>query len=128
MAMNKSEKAMLERALTESALRWTEKVSPDVPPPTFNVRFGESTTGWIPRSTDAVQAWSESAAHGVGSPKRDRYLSARQNSVALYSTKVLALKSLRNLIEEDAAARLRHVDRLIEEANSNPAADQGESK
>ena len=39
-----------------------------------------------------------------------------QQPLSLYSTKLLALRGLRNAIEKDCMSRLRRVDQLIEAA------------
>jgi len=119
VALNKAEKQLIEDLKTaikdlktESALRRTEEVLPDVMPPEL---FKELSTGYVfvgPRSDTArvEAACSSSQSHGIG---RTDYTSSQQSQM-LYSTRLLALKGLRHEVENDCARRLRKVDVMIE--------------
>lgn len=113
MAMTKKEKAEFEaaikRANTLSALRWTDPVEKDLPRPDRG-----STSGWDYNaySVRVYQAWSEPVSHGDG-PARNGY-SGSQGGIALFSTKLLALKALRHAVECDSAEKLRKIDEMIE--------------
>lgn len=118
--MNKSERAALEAALTEAALRRTYDVRPDIFPP----NGGALTTGYIPIAalSDSARvdvACSSSVGHATGQVNRTTTQGAR----SLYSTKLLALQALRYEVESDCARRLRAVDRMIEEARAEVTND-----
>lgn len=129
MAMNKkelAEMAELKRELAEArALRFTSQVVPDLPAP----KGGVKTSGWDfnAHCHEVGQAWSESIAHGRG-PARGKNMSASQGSRALYSTKLLALKAMRNTMEHKAARELAKVDALIEQEAAAQAAAKGASE
>lgn len=125
MAMTKKEReyvANLERQLRLSkALRWTEQVKKDVPPPSSSTIMGRQfTTGYLfnaHRNTDAVyEAWSSTVYHGSGKPPAEgqRLYAASQEPVHLFSTKLLALKALRNEIERMTAEKLADIDERID--------------
>ncbi len=109
MAMTKKEKAMLEAALMAAALRTTAHVEPDVPVPGYGEQM---TTGYTPCYDRVCVACSTSMGRGIGrTDKPDSFGSG----LALYSTRLLALRALRHEVERDCAVRLRRVDRMIEE-------------
>lgn len=114
MAMNKAEKALLEEARVQAALRWTEAVAPDVPPP----EYGKKTTGYLAHARDWAGAevrhlWSSSVSHGpVGATH------GSQGSRALHSTPERALRALRYELEVHTARKLRSIDIAIEKARS----------
>lgn len=115
MAITKKEKEALEAALMAAALRTTEDVSPDVPPPSISGRK-KLSKGWavVGERGDHGRvelACSSSMYHGIG--RQDE--TSSKGALHLYSTKLLALKALRRAVERDCAERLRRVDRMIEE-------------
>jgi len=91
------------------ALRWTEKVMPDVAKPEAGSNV--KTQGFIfnchTAQVDAM--WSESTRHGRASSPVNGY----QGSISMYSTKLLALKALRHEIEVRSAEALRDIDKRI---------------
>lgn len=113
MAMNKKEQAEFDKLkfdlASARALSWTSKVLPDLPPPKG---FGELTKGWMYRvhSASVVPACSSSIGHDIGRNGR----TTSQQPIALYSTKLLALKALRYELEVIAAANLANLDFQIE--------------
>lgn len=112
MAMNKAEKAALEDAKTQAALRWTAPVEPDVPAPSYNSKPGIAEGYHYNSYSLAVpKMWSTSLYHGQG--ERSKY-GGSQGSRSLYSTKLLALRAMRHSIECECAKKLRDIDRLIE--------------
>ncbi len=116
--MNKKEQALVEKLLTQSALRATSEVKPDVPIPES---WSELVKGWKPiaaASTSArvEQSCSTGGYHAIGSWKDTR----SQQPIKQYSTKLLALKALRWEVEQDCAHRLRVIDRQIEAEETNP--------
>ncbi len=116
MVMNKKEKAALEAALTEAALRRTSPVQTDVAIPQGYGR--ELSTGWLyagekSREGGRVSAsCSSSIHHAFG--RTDA--TTTQNARRLFSTKLLALQALRYATEEDCCKQLRRIDRFIEAA------------
>lgn len=118
MAMSKKEReafAELERNLRiTAALRWTEKVAPDVPRPERDFTSGYTFNAY---SQIVDCAWSTPGAHGIGhvSPdaQRARGVSGRQNSISLYSSRLLALRAMRYELEMECAIKLAKVDAEI---------------
>lgn len=115
MAMNKSEKQMVEKLHTRLALRFTPIADgPDLYPPKNsygddNLTFGYSIVG-SSTSVRVCESCSNTSSHSNSS--RDRAYS--RGGIMQFSTKVLALKYLRNILENEFAKRLREVDILIE--------------
>jgi hypothetical protein len=120
MAMTKKEqaefKAAIDRAELLAALRWTSLVEKDVPPP--QNRMDGYSEGWDFNSSNQTVrlCWSSCIYHGEGpAPKiGERYKSASQNPMWLFSTKEKALAAMRHEIEKKAATDLLAVDRQIE--------------
>jgi hypothetical protein len=113
MAMNKTEKEAVERLLTESALRRTAPVSTDVEIPNSGAPL---TKGFLfcAEATDGQRvapACSSSTGHNFGSDKG----TSSQRPMRLYSTRLLALRALRNAAESRCARYLREIDRWIED-------------
>ncbi|WP_186268089.1 hypothetical protein [Burkholderia gladioli] len=127
--MNKKELARMaevEQQLREArALRFTDTAAPDLPKPTGS---GEETSGWSfnSYSKSISQAWSNSVAHGTGysssAAQRASRQSASQRGIPLYSTRLLALRAMRNDIERRVARELSDIDAMIdaELAKSSP--------
>lgn len=121
MAMNKKEKQQLADAIEEAelakALRWTEEVTPDVPPP---IRSGDYSVGWIPNwhTGNVEQGWSDSHSHGYGAVPVNSGIPrhGRQNPRGLFSSQERALRYIRHMIENEAAIKLRDIDRRIKAA------------
>lgn len=120
MAMNKKELARmaeLEKELREAkALRFTELVEKDIPVPKWN----ESSSGFIFNAylMNVSPAWSNSVHHGIGyateKEHRASRSSASQRGIEMYSTRLLALRAMRNVVEQKAAAELAKIDLAIE--------------
>lgn len=114
MAMNKKEQAafnkLVEDLRIKAALRWTDWIEPDLPPPTN----GGLTKGYLPESygdkPSAREACSSAVNHGWGHEK-----TSSQRPTMLYSTRLLALKAARHQVEMESAARLAWLDKQIEE-------------
>lgn len=116
MAMNKSEKARVEWLEDEvrfaKALRFTPHVSKDVGVPLYNEGLAKGWSAWGTGSNPRVQiSCSSSVYHAHG--YNDKTIS--QRPIEQYSTKLLALRGLRNELEEEFARTLAKVDRQIEE-------------
>jgi hypothetical protein len=128
MAMTKKEQAAmadLQRELAEArALRFTPLVERDLPAPDRGTSGMISGWDYNAYYMNAEQAWSESVAHGRGSAPKSS-MSASQGALSLYSTKLLALKAMRNEMEHKAARELAKVDALIEQEAAAQAAAKG---
>lgn len=115
MAMNKKELAELEAAKTQAALRWTSEIKPDVEPPKATSPIGVLSTGWMyvgslsdhPR---VEVACSSSISHAIGRVDRTQ----SQQPIAIYSSRLKALKALRHEVEKRCAEQLRKIDKMIE--------------
>ena len=124
MAMTKKEKAafdaLLLRAETLAALRWTGPVAFDVPAPGYDDGY---RTGF---DISGNPAWSNSITHGSGPcpSAGDYYRSASQKPAAMFSTRLLALKALRHETEKRCAADLLKIDRQISEAEAEEGATE----
>jgi hypothetical protein len=110
--MTKNEKEIFEAALTASALRTTTDIFPDILPPVCGSILSK---GWIfighYGDFGRVElACSSIHSHGIG--QQDKADS--QGSLALFSTKELALKALRRAVEKECAYRLRRIDKMLE--------------
>lgn len=100
-----------EVAITR-ALRWTSPI-----PKRDVVSTGSDlVTGWTYNThTQRVDvACSDGAFHAIG--RTDK--TTTQQSLAMYSTKALALRALRAALEREFAMRLEHIDRQIEAADN----------
>lgn len=119
MAMNKKEQAEFEAMRKEvrvaRALRFTDPIEPDVPPPAAS----GLSTGFLFGGSRVDVACSSSVHHGFG--RTDK--TSTQRPRWLYSTKERALRAMRNRMEHEFAEELAKVDRQIEEevAASQPA-------
>lgn len=113
MAMNKAEKAELEKAKTVAALRWTAPVAFDVPVP----GHGEPpATGWAfnDYAMSVEQGWSCRLYHGRGTAPASR-MSGSQGSRRMFSSRLRALQAMRHELEKQAADKLRRIDQMIEQ-------------
>jgi hypothetical protein len=91
------------------ALRWTDKIEPDIPAP----KSGEPPVrGFLVFAYgSAVAYFSSCFAHwSVDCPEI-----RRKGGRAMYSTKMRAIRAARNEAEQRCALELRRFDRLIEE-------------
>jgi hypothetical protein len=116
--MTKKEKATFDAAIRElrivSALRWTERVRPDVPIP----KGGVLSKGWLPAYYDgAAKACSSCVSHNSG----DDIKTTTQGARELYSTRLLALRARRHELEREFAQQLAEVDVWIEQAGLTEA-------
>lgn len=121
MAMTKKEREAFAELKKElrlvAALRWTEPVLRDVPPPYGGAaKYSEGFT-FGAYSVTVEQAWSTAVAHGKGpAPEgRELYRSGSQGARSLFSTRRKALQALRHEIELESAAKLAKVDQMLEE-------------
>ena len=109
MAMTKKEKEYVESLETRLALKCTPVVEPDVPVPAA----GEGIVngyGFNAYSRRILMTCSSMGAHA-----RDRWHdTVEPGAIAQFSTRVLALKALRNALELTFAQDLRKVDLWIE--------------
>lgn len=124
MAMTKAEQAhvaKLEKDLREArALRFTEPVMPDLPEPKgFQATYTSGFSAHYYNGNFKVSpAWSGSVTHGIGYASKEEQdkagSSGRQNAAALYSTRLMALRAVRNTVEHEASRILARVDAEIE--------------
>ncbi len=109
MAMTKKERlefeTKLEAAQTMAALRWTEKVRPDISPPES---YSTVVDGWYPNGYDGrvEPACTSCISHSIGNHSKTTTQGAR----SIYSSKILALKAARNIVEKEAAKKLHMID------------------
>lgn len=102
-------------AIQKTALRATPIVKPDVAPPASG--GGKLATGFWPIAPHGFggghvePACSSTSYHAIGSNRATNSQGAR----SLYSTRLLALRAMRNEVERDAAQKLMDIDRLIAE-------------
>lgn len=127
MGMNKKEQAAFadleHRLRLAKALRFTEPVERDVQPPVYgsggsglrkrydyNAYIGGYGSG--PR---VEKACTSSVGHCFG----DDTETTTQNPKALFSTRLLALRALRNNVENQVAEILAKIDEQIEEEKAS---------
>ena len=114
MAMTKKEKAEFDAAILEArtlaALRWTERVEPDVPPPDSHSNL-KSGFLYDAHSQEVKPACTSSVGHSFG--RADK--TTTQNPRHLYSTMLRALQAMRNEVEMRAARELLRIDKMIAE-------------
>lgn len=118
MAMNKKEKKMIEDLKIFCALRFTEKVEKDVDPPTIEDVSGKIINGWNFNSYNmsAHKSCSSALSHSNDGWDKTRC----QSPIKQFSSRLLAIKAMRNDIEYDCACKLRKIDIMIEqELNDN---------
>jgi hypothetical protein len=115
MAMTKKEQAkmqaVIDRAETLAALRWTNPVPRDVGIPETGYSQGWDYNAW---TREAFMGWSGTVSHGTGpAPEDGKRKSGSQQPRRMYSTEALALAAMRHEIELKTAADLLKIDRLI---------------
>lgn len=126
MAMNKKERGELEEARHDAdylpklakALRWTDaKPEMDLPKPanghTTGWSYFFSSGGYTGIHGGIIQKWSQCSRHGNGDGTNLEH--GDPNGIALYSTKLLALKALRAEMELAYANELLKIDQQIEQ-------------
>jgi len=116
--MTKKEIATLEAALTQSALRSTCPQEPDIAIPQS---YADLVKGWVPIASSSTSArvepaCSSSVHHAVG--RTDK--TTTQQPRRLFSSRLTALRQLRYEAEQEAASRLRSIDRMIEKEIETP--------
>ena len=116
MSMTKKEQAEVEALRVRLALRWTEPVNADVPPP---LKYGEpNTRGWRAHTwndgfrVDAAE--SSFGTHRITSHVSEGYSAWSQQSIPLHSTRERALRAARHEMEKRFAEALRRIDVEIE--------------
>lgn len=114
MAMNKTEAKHMERLETLLALRITEQVDPDVAMPSSGW-----VTGWSIFYDRIEQTYTNSYSQRFGS--KDKMGSRTIHPI--YSTRVKALRAMRNKFEIEAAQKLRRIDLEIAQAELLDAAE-----
>ena len=110
--------ALAREERIRAALRWTGPAPErDVPPPDSGLAGLPLTTGWTfhPYNCRVEVACSSSVHHAVG--RIDR--TTTQEPLALYSSRLLALRGLRAAKEREFAGVLERIDREIEREEAN---------
>ena len=128
MAMSKAEKAEFNRLENEKSELQLERdlyasfyiskeVLPDVPKP-VNIGFNDVVRGYSYNSSTitAYETWSNTCSNGVS---HDDFSRGYQDSIAQYSTKLLALKALRHQVAIKHAADLVKIDKMILKIEEN---------
>lgn len=119
MAMNKKEQAEMaalkKQLAVASAFVRTPAVEKDLPPPEFAATI-KYTHGFDinMHSKSVLEYWSGSVSTHTENPEfKKGYMSGSQGGIALYSTRLLALKALRHAVENQAAESLAKIDMQI---------------
>lgn len=121
MAMNKKELAHVEYLKERLALCFTPELNPDVPRPGEGDGLvkGYSFNAY---SRSISKSCSSFLWHAIGRwDKTDA-----QNPIEQYSTRLLALMAMRNVIEMRCARELRSVDIMIEREKLFPIGTVGQ--
>ena len=108
MAMNKKENAYVEKLEMELALRWTAPVEKDVEIPKTSKVI---VSGFSHTSTRVTESCSSTLSHSTSSTTRAN----SKDPIKQFSSRLLALKSLRHSIELESAKRLFVIDKQIAE-------------
>lgn len=116
--MNKKEQAAFEELHVRLALRFTEPLMPDVPPPPRRSDYKALTTGWWLNAynSEVAMGCSSSGFHSLHSTTK----TSTQQPMAFHSTRLRALKALRAEKEMEYAKRLRKLDLEIEKEEREP--------
>ncbi len=120
MAMNKKEMQMVKDLKISLSLRFTDKVIKDIPVPVPILCSGSQLIKGFTYNEHSVQV-NESCSTSVGHSVHSNKKTSSQNGISMFSTKILALKALRNSLEVKAANVLYKIDKLIEEELSDAA-------
>lgn len=111
--MTKKEKAELEALKLAASFYRTEAVEPDVEPPELlsdGLKTGFLCVGAKSEWARIKMACTSSIGHSSGNNDK----TTSQGSRRLFSTRLRALKALRNEVENECMKRLRAVDRMVE--------------
>lgn len=114
MAMNKKEKAEMERLGIVAALRWSGECEPDMPVPT-EYRHPEPGYMFNVYGCRVTDSCSTANFHSATTNKK----TTSQAGIRQYSTRLLALRGLRAAVEKRAAKELYMIDEMIEEENKS---------
>ena len=115
MAMNKKEKAYVEKLEILAALRHTDGAEEDVLPPescVYDDDDDELTKGYTFNSY--AKRVDESCSSFMSHSKHKNTKATSEGSISMFSTKTLAYKAMRKDIELRCARELRAIDLLIE--------------
>jgi hypothetical protein len=112
MAMNKKEKALVEDLKIRLALRFTDLVVEDIDFPAAGVGADNFVKGYVfnSYSVRVNKSCSDYLYHNHHSDGK----TTTQGSIRQFSTRLLALKAMRNEIELKIAKQLYEVDQMIE--------------
>lgn len=135
MAMNKKEAAQLSEAIENAevnrALRWSDgEIQADVRPPKSSFDGMPYTRGWIARFWCSLECPSRYIGKGISScishgsnwDKTDT-----QQPIAMFSTRLRALRALRRMAENKFAAFLASIDAEIKREIAEPTPNWADS-
>ena len=117
MAMNKAGKKQLEDAIDKARLYAAFRITPEITPDLLAPSSGDGMNTHIygydfnEYTRNVFEAWSESIRNGTGHGERKHGSRGRIN---LYSTKLLALQSMRHKIAMKSAEILADIDLMID--------------
>ena len=109
--------SLREQLRIAKALRFTEEVKPDLPKPEYD-RGPQFNKGYLFNAYGegrVAPACSSIVGHNFGSQDK----TSSRDGVALYSTRLLALRGLRHEVEKDCAKRLAAIDKQIDQELAN---------
>jgi len=115
MAMNKKEKAYVEKLETLAALRHTDGAEKDVLPPL--VSFSDELTKGYTFNSYAKRV-DESCSSFMSHSKNGNTKTTSKGSISMFSTETLAYKAMRKELELRCAKELRAIDLLTEAAKN----------
>lgn len=126
MAMNKKEHAEMESLREQlriaKAFRFTGPVLPDVPVPVDGYSHADAVNGYgfNDHTATVYETCSTCISHSRWGHS-DKTTSWAQQGISQYSTRLLALRGLRNAIEKKVARQLADIDEQIsrEEAQND---------
>lgn len=117
--MNKSEREAFEKLQDDlriaRALRFTEKIKPDIPAPKDGTTRGFLFNAY---SSQIQYAASRTVSHATSyAPIKDTGFGGgwTQGGRAIYSSKLLAFKAMRYEVELECAKKLAGIDKQIEQ-------------
>lgn len=109
MPQTKAQKAAaeIEERLIIEALRFTPDVPPDIPEPAPGSKL---VKGYLPSKSRDTLAVNEACSDGASHSLNQNLKTTSQRPIALFSSRLLALKALRRQRELAAAKILRDID------------------
>jgi len=113
--MNKKEQQEMEDLKTRLSLKFTDEVKPDLMPPESRSDLIVNGYHFNSHTKIVSEACTSSTYHNVWGWDKTTTKGAK----ALYSSRILAYKAMRNELELQFAKQLRTIDKKIEELGEN---------